>query len=220
MRILIVEDEPGIVEVLTGFLTADGHEVFSAASGEEGLERFVAADPDLVLLDVMLPGMDGWEVLKEIRKRSDRPVILITALGRLDDKVKGLSLGADDYIGKPFAWEEVRARISAVMRRYRPISPEIEIDEAGKEVRVRGRRIHLSRKEYRLLKLLASEPGRVFSHDEIIAHLWAPGSYATPQDVQKYVYLLRKKIEDDPANPEFITTVRGFGYRFSSFPRR
>ena len=219
MRVLVVEDEPGIAEVLTGFLTADGHAVIAAVNGEEALELFFREKPDLVLLDIMLPGIDGWEVLRRIRRESDRPVILITALGRLDDKVKGLSLGADDYIGKPFAWEEVRARIAAVMRRYRPDSADIEIDEVGKEVRVRGKTVHLSRKEYRLLKLLASEPGRVFSHEEIIAYLWRPDSYATPQDVQKYVYLLRKKIEEDPANPEFIVTVRGFGYRFATARR-
>ncbi len=219
MRVLVVEDEPGIAEVLAGFLTADGHTVIVAVNGKEALELFFREKPDLVLLDIMLPQIDGWEVLRRIRQESDRPVILITALGRLDDKVKGLSLGADDYIGKPFAWEEVRARIAAVMRRYRPDSVDIKIDEVGKEVRVRGRTVHLSRKEYRLLKLLASEPGRVFSHEEIISYLWRPDSYATPQDVQKYVYLLRKKIEEDPANPEFIVTVRGFGYRFATARR-
>jgi len=220
MRILIIEDEPGIVEVLTGFLTAEGHEVIAAFSGEEGLERFTAEDPDLVLLDLMLPGKDGWQVLKEIREESDRPVILLTALGRLSDKVKGLSLGADDYIEKPFAWEELKARITAVMRRYRPVSADIVIDNMRKEVRVQGRTIHLSRKEYKLLKLLSSEPGRVFSHEEIIGQLWPRGFYATSQDVQKYIYLLRKKIEEDPAHPRFILTVRGFGYQLATDSRR
>lgn len=220
MRILIIEDEPGIVEVLTGLLTAEGHEVVAAFTGEKGLERFAAEAPDLVLLDLMLPGKDGWQVLKEIRKESDRPVILITALGRLSDKVEGLSLGADDYIEKPFAWEEVKARINAVMRRYRPVPVDIALDNMRKEVRVHGRAVHLSRKEYKLLELLFSEPGRVFSHHEIIEQLWPRGFHATSQDVQKYIYLLRRKIEEDPAHPRFILTVRGFGYRLATDSRR
>ena len=215
MRVLICEDEPGIVEVLASFLAADGHEIITAFTGEEALTLFSSAPPDLVLLDVMLPDKDGWQVLKEIRKKSNRPVILLTALGRLDDKVKGLSLGADDYIEKPFAWEEVKARIGAVMRRYHPLPVDIALDDMRKEVVVRGKAIHLSRKEYRLFKLLSSEPGKVFSHAEIISHVWPSGAYATPQDVQKYVYLLRKKIEGDPSHPRFIQTVRGFGYRFT-----
>jgi len=219
MKILIIEDEPGIVEVLSGFLAADGHEIIAADTGEAGLERFAADNPDLVLLDVMLPGIDGWEVLRRIREESDRPVILITALGRTDDRVKGLSLGADDFIGKPFAWEEVRARIGAVMRRYRPVPPPFEINDEAKEVLVGGRTVQLSRKEYRLLSLLASAPGRVFSHKEIISRLWRPDAHATAQDVQKYIYLLRRKLEDDPSNPKLIITVRGFGYRLAN-PRR
>lgn len=219
MRILICEDEPGIVEVLTSFLVADGREVVSALTGAECLARFSAEKPDLVLLDVMLPDKDGWQVLKEIREKSNRPVIFLTALGRLDDKVKGLTLGADDYIEKPFAWEEVKVRIDAVMRRYHPVPSGITIDDVQKAVLVNGKEIHLSRKEYRLFKLLYSEPGKVFSHAEIITKLWPRDAYATPQDVQKYIYLLRRKIEDDPTHPRFIQTVRGFGYRFMGEPR-
>ncbi len=215
MRVLICEDEPEIADMLASFLAADGHEPIIALTGAEGLARFAHDSPDLVLLDVMLPDVAGWDVLTEIRKTSNRPVVLLTALGRLDDKVKGLSLGADDYIEKPFAWEEVRARIAAVMRRYRPVSPGITVDDLQKVVLVHGRAVHLSRKEYRLFKLLYSEPGKVFSHTEIIAKLWPRDAYATPQDVQKYVYLLRRKIEDDPAHPRFIQTVHGFGYRFT-----
>ncbi len=214
MRVLICEDEPEIADMLASFLAADGHEPIIALTGAEGLARFASDSPDLVLLDVMLPDVAGWDVLTEIRKTSNRPVVLLTALGRLDDKVKGLSLGADDYVEKPFAWEEVRARIAAVMRRYRPVSPGITVDDRQKTVVVHGREIHLSRKEYRLFKLLYSEPGKVFSHAEIIAKLWPRNTYATPQDVQKYIYLLRRKIEDDPAHPRFIQTVHGFGYRF------
>ena len=216
MRILVCEDEPEIADMLASFLSADGYEPIVALTGAEGLARFESDAPDLVLLDVMLPDISGWDVLREIRNKSNRPVVLLTALGRLDDKVKGLSLGADDYIEKPFAWEEVRARIAAVMRRYRPGSPGITVDDLQKVVLVHGREVHLSRKEYRLFKLLYSEPGRVFSHAEIIAKLWPRDAYATPQDVQKYVYLLRRKIEDDPAHPRFIQTVHGFGYRFTA----
>jgi DNA-binding response OmpR family regulator len=215
MRILICEDEPDMVEVLRSFLVAQGYAVSAAASGPEGLRQFTRTDPDLVLLDIMLPGKDGWEVLQAIREQSDRPVILLTALGRVDDKVKGLSQGADDYIQKPFSLEELKARIEAVLRRYRPQlkSMGLSIDKTRKAVQLRGETVSLSPKEYYLLELLASKPGQVFSAAEIVKHLWPEGSYASTQDVQKYVYLLRKKLEDDPGHPEIILTVRGFGYR-------
>lgn len=217
MQILICEDEPDIAEILRNFFVAQGYEVTIASSGTEGLQRFAEVKPDLVLLDVMLPEKDGWQVLEEIRAQSDSPVILLTALGRLDDKVKGLTLGADDYISKPFALDEVKARIEAVLRRYRPRleGVKLSIDDVRKEVWVRDKQVSLSPREYGLLKLLASEPGRVFSNEEILAHLWPESTYATSQDVQKYVYLLRKKLEENPAHPKIILTVRGFGYRLA-----
>jgi len=217
MRILIIEDESDILEILRSFLTTQGYEVTATSSGTEGLRQFTEVEPDLVLLDVILPGKNGWEVLKEIRAQSDTPVIMLTALGRIDDKVKGLSQGADDYIKKPFDLEEMKARIEAVLRRYKTQLKRVglSIDDARKQVWVRGETVSLSPKEYSLLKLLSSKPGKVFSSQEILAYLWPKSTYATSQDVQKYAYLLRKKLEEDPAHPKIVLTMRGFGYRLA-----
>lgn len=219
-RILVCEDEPDIAEILRRFLSAQGFDVIAESTGEGALERLAEGEPDLVLLDVMLPDMDGWQVLAEIRRTSECPVIMLTALGRVEDRVRGLSHGADDYICKPFDLDEVRARIDAVLRRSKvsPRAPEIEIDDLRKEVRVKGRPVFLSPKEYALLSLLASEPGRVFSTEEILERVWPKekNPYAGPQDVQKYASFLRKKLEEDPAHPQLLLTVRGFGYRLAA----
>jgi len=218
MRILICEDEPDIITILSSSLIAEGYDVSSASTGEELLRTFPGAPPDLVLLDVKLPGMNGWEVLDWIRTRSNCPVIMLTAYGRMADKVRGLSRGADDYITKPFKLVEVRARIEAVLRRSSPAEeqPSLEIDDARKVVILRGKEVTLSPKEYALVGLLFSEPGRVFSRQEILSRLWPDNRYATFQDVQKYIYLLRKRLEEDPSHPKFILTVRGFGYRLAN----
>jgi DNA-binding response OmpR family regulator len=216
MRILICEDERDIADILSQFLIGEGYEVVVAADGNDAIRQFVALRPDLVLVDVMLPGKDGWEVLREIRARSTCPVIVLTALGGVENEVRGLSGGADDYISKAsFNLDRVKARIEAVLRRAAAPAPALElvIDDARKEVRLDGRPISLSPKEYALLTLLASESGRVFSSEEIRGRLWSANSYASPEDVQKYVYLLRKKFQDDPENPRIVLTVRGFGYR-------
>ncbi len=219
-RILICEDEPDIADILSCFLTDQGYRVSTASTGQEAMEHLAGEDPDLVLLDILLPDLDGWQVLAQIRKTSDRPVILLTALGRAEDKVRGLSQGADDYISKPFDLDEVRARIEAVLRRKRPTpeAPQIEIDDIRKEVHVRGRSVFLSPTEYALLSLLASEPGRVFSTEEILEKVWPKekNPYAGAPDVQKYTSLLRKKLEEDPSHPRLLLTVRGFGYRLAT----
>jgi len=218
MRILICEDEPDIITILSSSLIAEGYDVSSASTGEELLRMFPGAPPDLVLLDVKLPGMNGWEVLDWIRTRSNCPVIMLTAYGRMADKVRGLSRGADDYITKPFKLVEVRARIEAVLRRSSPVVEQqsFEIDDTRKVVILRGKEVALSPKEYALVGLLFSEPGRVFSRQEILSRLWPDNRYATFQDVQKYIYLLRKRLEEDPSHPKFILTVRGFGYRLAN----
>ncbi|NIA03611.1 MAG: response regulator [Nitrospirae bacterium] len=218
MRLVICEDEPDIIEILASSLIAEGYDVESTTSGEEFIKVFDEALPDLVLLDVKLPGMNGWEILDWIRARGDCPVIMLTAFGRVADKVRGLSRGADDYIAKPFKLVEVRARIEAVLRRSSPTEERqlLEIDDARKVVILRGKEVTLSPTEYRLIGLLASEHGRVFSRQEILSHIWPGSRYATSQDVQKYVYLLRKKLEDDPSHPKLILTVRGFGYRLNN----
>ncbi len=222
MRILIAEDDPSSRELLVRFLRSKGHEVIAAADGAEALERFEEGGADLVLLDVMMPVIDGWAVLEELRqrRRSPVPVIMVTVRDATEDKVRGLQLGADDYITKPFDLRELEARIEAVMRRSAP-GPRLElgelvIDDEKKEVRVRGEPVELSPKEYELLRLLASRPGKVFSHREILERVWAGSSFASSEDVKKYIYLLRNKIEEDPESPKLILTVRGFGYKLAA----
>ncbi len=217
MRILIAEDDSGSRELLRRFLNSQGHEVIAVANGTEALERFTEGGADLLLLDVMMPRLDGWAVLEEVRQESDVPVIMVTVKDATDDKVRGLQLGADDYVTKPFDLQELEARIEAVMRRFAP-GPRIElgellIDDERKEVRVRGEPAELSPKEYDLLRLLASRPGKVFSHREILEKIWSGSSFATSEDVKKYIYLLRNKIEGNPEEPRLVLTVRGFGYK-------
>jgi DNA-binding response OmpR family regulator len=223
MKILVVDDDPDIVRLLKYFLEAKGRQVQTASTGAEALELFKREPPDLVILDVMLPGMDGWAVLQKIRESSQVPVLMLTGKDAPTDKAKGLLSGADDYIAKPFDLAELEARIVAVMRRYKPSARpalirvgDLEIDDSVKHVKVKGRTVSLSPKEYELLKLLASEPGRVFSHQEIIAAVWQNKPFITSSDVTKYIYLLREKLEDDPENPRYILTVRGFGYKLAA----
>jgi DNA-binding response OmpR family regulator len=223
MKILVVDDDPDIVRLLKYFLEAKGRQVQTASTGAEALELFKREPPDLVILDVMLPGMDGWAVLQKIRESSQVPVLMLTGKDAPTDKAKGLLSGADDYIAKPFDLAELEARIVAVMRRYKPSARpalirvgDLEIDDSVKHVKVKGRTVSLSPKEYELLKLLASEPGRVFSHQEIIAEVWQNKPFITSSDVTKYIYLLREKLEDDPENPRYILTVRGFGYKLAA----
>jgi DNA-binding response OmpR family regulator len=223
MKILVVDDDPDIVRLLKYFLEAKGRQVQTASTGAEALELFKREPPDLVILDVMLPGMDGWAVLQKIRESSQVPVLMLTGKDTPTDKAKGLLSGADDYIAKPFDLAELEARIVAVMRRYKPSARpalirvgDLEIDDSVKHVKVKGRTVSLSPKEYELLKLLASEPGRVFSHQEIIAEVWQNKPFITSSDVTKYIYLLREKLEDDPENPRYILTVRGFGYKLAA----
>jgi two-component system KDP operon response regulator KdpE len=223
MKILVVDDDPDIVRLLKYFLEAKGRQVQTASTGAEALELFKREPPDLVILDVVMPGMDGWAVLQKIRESSQVPVLMLTGKDTPTDKAKGLLSGADDYIAKPFDLAELEARIVAVMRRYKPSARpalirvgDLEIDDSVKHVKVKGRTVSLSPKEYELLKLLASEPGRVFSHQEIIAEVWQNKPFITSSDVTKYIYLLREKLEDDPANPRYILTVRGFGYKLAA----
>jgi DNA-binding response OmpR family regulator len=220
MRILVAEDDLNSLNLLRKFLEAKNFQVITASNGQEALDRFTEHKPDMILLDVMMPKLDGWSVLQKIRETATTPVIMVTAKDSTDDKVRGLSTGADDYITKPFDLREVEVRVNAVMRRISK-SPfmnfgQLEIDDERKEVRLHGKRIELSPKEYDLLKLLTSKPGRVFSHREIIDSIWSDSQFASSEDVKKYIYLLRNKIEDDPDAPQFILTVRGFGYKLGT----
>jgi len=219
MKVLVVEDDADISSVLTFYFEAKGHEVVIARDGLQALERFTCEELDLMLLDVMLPKLDGWAVLEAVRAKCNLPVILLTALGSTDDIVKGLSLGADDYLRKPFEIRELEARIHSVTRRLEPVQDsgviecaKIRIDDRAKVVTVDAREVALTPKEYELLKLLAREPGRVFTNEEIINCLWE-GGRATSTDVKQYIYHLRNKIERDPQSPQLIQNVKGFGYK-------
>ena len=219
MKILIAEDDANSRQLLKKFLIAKQHQVDEACDGAEALQRFEAQKPDLVLLDVMMPKLDGWSVLERIREQSDLPVIMLTAKDTTGDKVRGLSSGVDDYITKPFDLLEVVARIEAVSRRYQNEGAtviqvkDVDIDDEQKRVKVRGEAVELSPKEYDLLKLLASKPGKVFSHQEVLDAIWSSSHFASSEDVKKYVYLLRNKIEQDAEHPQIVLTVRGFGYK-------
>ncbi len=221
MKILIAEDDSKSLALIRKYLEAKSHVVMAARDGREALERFSQENPDIVLLDVMMPKMDGWGVLEEIRKTSNTPVIMVTVKDSTEDKVRGLSSGVDDYITKPFDLREVEARIEAVMRRYKSAVSQLEIgslyiDDEKKQVTIEGRPIELSPKEYDLLLFLASKPGRVFSQEEILQNVWAGSTYAGAEDVKKYIYLLRNKIEKNPEDPQIILTVRGFGYKLNA----
>ncbi|MDR7483223.1 MAG: response regulator transcription factor [Armatimonadota bacterium] len=221
MKILVVEDDARSRDLLVRYLTAKGHQVATADDGGRALAAVAADEPELVLLDVNLPTMDGWGVLEAVRKFSQVPVIMVTVHDTPQDKVAGLDLGADDYITKPFDLRELDARINAVARRAYAAVPrviragDLTLDDERKEVVVRGRPVALSPKEYELLRLLASRPGKVFSTDEIVGAVWPDREAAAAEDVKKYVHMLRTKIEAHPGQPRIILTVRGFGYRFA-----
>lgn len=224
MKILVVEDDARSRDLLVKYLGAKGHEVASAENGRRALAGLTSFGPDLILLDVNLPDIDGWDVLGAVRTVSQVPVIMVTVRDSAQDKVAGLDLGADDYITKPFDLRELDARVNAVTRRYQTRADErgpavirageLVIDDDRKEVQVRGQPVSLSPKEFELLRLLASKPGRVFSTEEILAAVWPRRDAAAAEDVKKYVHMLRGKIERDPADPKIIQTARGFGYRF------
>lgn len=230
MKILVVDDDPDILNLLTHFWQGKDRDVRTAQSGREALQALEQEEPDLVILDVVMPEMDGWEVLRRVREKSPVPVIMLTGKDTPTDTAKGLLSGADDYVVKPFDLGELEARIIAVMRRYQAASSatrsrepsavlqvgDLLIDDVHKEVRLRGQPVRLSPKEYELLKLLASEPGRVFSHEEIIEKVWHNKPLITSADVIKYIYLLREKLEENPKKPKLILTVRGFGYKLAA----
>ena len=222
MRVLLIEDDIPVQELLRSYFEAKGHEVSAAADGVEGLKAFNAGVPELVLLDVGLPRLDGWAVLEAIRGGSAVPVVLLTALDDTEDVVRGLAMGADDYLTKPFDVRELDARIQAILRRIETPVPsasldvgDIHIDDRSKTVMVGDSSLSLSPKEYKLLKLLASEPGRVFSSDEIIAHLWPDSDRAAANDVKQYIHLLRSKLYRSADIGDPIENIKGFGYRLN-----
>jgi two-component system, OmpR family, response regulator RegX3 len=221
IRVLIVEDEEDFADPLAFLLRKEGFSPAVATTGSEALEEFDRNGADIVLLDLMLPGMSGTDVCKQLRLRSPVPVIMVTARDSEIDKVVGLELGADDYITKPFSPRELVARVKAVLRRFeQPLQPstmkldDIEIDTGAMLLTVRGKNVPATATEFRLLEYLARHAGRVFTRDQLLDAVWRDTAYVTPRSVDVYVRRIREKIERDPENPRYLRTVRGAGYRF------
>ncbi len=224
-RILVVEDEKPISDILIFNLKKEGFEVDFAYDGEKGLSLAIENKPDLVLLDVMLPEMDGFQVLRRIREKSNVPVIMLTAKEEEVDKVLGLELGADDYVTKPFGMRELIARVKANMRR-KDFSEEtsapsniitigdIEIDKEKYEVRKRGENIDLTLREFELLKFLASKENTIFTREQLLKDVWGYDYYGDIRTVDVTIRRLREKFEDDPSNSKYVITKRGVGYYF------
>jgi DNA-binding response OmpR family regulator len=223
-RILLVDDEQSIQTLLSYPLRKDGYHVTSAQDGREALQRFDEARFDLVILDLMLPKLDGVEVCRELRSRSQVPIIMLTAKGSETDKVAGLEVGADDYITKPFSMREFRSRVKAALRRSRmagePVEEEsidhgeVKIDFGRRMVTLRDEEIRVTYVEFEILGALARSPGRVLSRETLLEHVWGDSEYRDPRTVDVHIRHLREKLESDPKEPEFLFTVRGVGYRF------
>jgi DNA-binding response OmpR family regulator len=222
-RILIVEDEPAMVAGLRDNFEYEGYEVISADDGVSGLERALGEDPDLVVLDVMMPRMSGLEVCKQIKaKRPSIPIIMLTARGQEIDKVVGLELGADDYVTKPFSIRELMARIKAVLRRVPPQAPipdvfrfgDVEVNIRGNEVRRAGTIVELAAKEFALLAYFIAHPGETLSRDRLLDAVWGYQNYPNTRTVDTHIVHLRQKLEPHPEEPRFFVTVHGTGYKF------
>lgn len=226
-RILVVDDEPPIVDLVSGYLTREGWQVSSEGDGLRALERIRASSPDVVILDVMLPGLDGIEVCRRMRTFSDAYVLMLTARGEEIDRIMGLTVGADDYLVKPFSPRELVARVKVLLRRPRggdpaggpPPSalsappPGLELDEARHTVHVDGQPVELTALEFSLLATLARDPGVVVGRQALLDRVWGPEFVGDDHLVDVHVANLRRKLGDDPARPRFVETVRGVGYR-------
>jgi DNA-binding response OmpR family regulator len=225
-RILLVDDEQSIQTLLSFPLRKDGYEVVQATDGREALARFGETTFDLVVLDVMLPRLDGLEVCRRMRARSSVPIIMLTAKAEEIDKVLGLELGADDYITKPFSLREFRSRVKAALRRAsmarrEPSADEVplevhelRIDPAKRAVEVRGGHVQTTFVEFEILVALATSPGRVWTRDMLLTRIWGDSAYRDPRTIDVHIRHLREKLERDAKDPEYLFTVRGVGYRF------
>jgi DNA-binding response OmpR family regulator len=224
-RILLVDDEDSLQKLLSYPLRSDGYDVVAAADGQEALDRFDESNFDLVVLDVMLPRVDGFDVCRKLRARSAVPIIMLTAKAEEFDKVLGLELGADDYITKPFSMREFRSRVKAVLRRAELVrgddngdeplvQGDLAIDFSKRQVEIRGEPVRLTYVEFEILATLARAPGRVFSRTMLLERLWGDSSYRDPRTIDVHIRHLREKLESDPKSPEYLFTVRGVGYHF------
>ena len=224
LKILVVDDDTNISELISLYLNKEGYETKEVANGKTALEVFGEYKPDLVLLDVMLPGADGYDVCKEIRKKSRTPIIMLTAKGEVFDKVLGLELGADDYMVKPFDPKELMARVKAVLRRNiqsveeeenqknRIVLDNLIIDKDNYSVTYEGNLVELPPKELEVLYFLASHPKQVFTREQLLDKIWGYDFVGDTRTVDVHIKRLREKIETDPSNPEIIKTIRGIGY--------
>jgi DNA-binding response OmpR family regulator len=229
-RILLVDDEQAVQTLLTYPLRKEGYDVVEATDGQEALDRFAEQRFDLVVLDIMLPKLDGVEVCRRMRTRSQVPIIMLTAKGDEIDKVVGLEMGADDYITKPFSVREFRSRVKAALRRGNmagrgPVGEEpiragdLEIDPERRTCQIRGEPVELTYVEFEILSALAGSPGRVFSREMLLEHVWGDSTYRDPRTVDVHIRHLREKLERDAKHPEYLFTVRGVGYRFRDADR-
>jgi DNA-binding response OmpR family regulator len=224
-RILVVDDEPTIRDSVGYALQREGFDVHSARDGTEALRMARAEPPDVIVLDVMLPGLSGREVCRQLRAESDVPILMLSARGGEVDRVLGLELGADDYVTKPFSLAELVSRVRALLRRRELDRAgrdaalrigDLELDMAAHDVRIEGARVHLTPSEFRLVALLASHPGRAFSREELVRHLWDTDYTGGERAVDAHVVNLRRKLEADPGEPRRLVTVRGIGYALSA----
>lgn len=220
--ILLIDDDGTLLELLADHLRAAGYRVLTAVNGRSGLNQAATTSPDLIVLDVMMPKMDGWEVCRQLRERSTIPIIMLTAKGEELDKLRGFRLGVDDYVTKPFSFAEMVARVGAVLARAKPdeliqheiVSGEVTIDLDNRRVAVNGRFIDLTPTEYRLLTLLATQTPRTIPTEQLLDTVWGAEYAGEIKHVKHYIWSLRRKIEADPGDPQHILTERGFGYRF------
>lgn len=225
-KVLVVDDEPTVREVVANYLRRDGHEVAEAADGTMALALLEADPPDLVVLDMMLPGTNGLDILRRVRSTSDTPVIMLTARAEESDRVAGLELGADDYVVKPFSPRELAARVNGVLRRTNGRQPPpqapivhgaLTVDPRSRTVTLDGSHIELTPKEFDVLAFLAASPRQVFSRAQLLESVWQSSpDWQDPATVTVHVRRIRNKLEVDPENPRWITTVWGVGYRFES----
>ncbi len=226
--VLVVDDESRMVEFIAMNLELEGFRVVRAANGSEALEKASREHPDLVLLDIMMPEMDGFETLEGLRDTSSVPVIFLTAKSEEVDRIKGLDLGADDYITKPFSPRELVSRIRAVLRRTEPaavtsseivVDNELRVNFDQRKVIVRGQEVRLRPTEYRLLYQLVTNAGKLLTHEVLLSRVWGAEYRDEDQYVRLYITYLRQKIEKDPKNPKYILSERGLGYRFKEVPK-
>jgi DNA-binding response OmpR family regulator len=223
--IVVLEDDPDIANLVRHHLQQAGFTIHTCTSGEKALAVARETSPVLFLLDIMVPGINGLEVCRKIRESKDQalvPIIFLTAKATEDDKIKGLELGADDYIIKPFSPRELTARVKAVLRRSeQPVSttiktPDFELNSDSVTLTVRGKQVDVTATEFRLLHFFATHPGKVFTRDHVLDAVWKETSFVTPRSVDVYIRRLREKIEQDPEDPRYLKTVRGAGYKYEA----